>query len=229
MSDDTPTQRFDQQGGDAPTERLATPQTGETGELVQEERKNRRLFIILGIVGGVLLLTVIILLALLLTQNNAHSTGAATSTPSATPSATPTASSTPSATPTPTPTPTSTPTTDPAPPPPPPTNTVKIDKFSGTSTIRCNTQAPVEPDYTLFFEWRTTNAAQIYFGVATADASTGAFFTNLPPNGNSEDDFEYQLEFPCPAASQNYTLTVIGNNGDKVSKSIVVTNNGDKQ
>ncbi|MFZ2964950.1 MAG: hypothetical protein WA006_09735 [Rhodoglobus sp.] len=221
MSDDTPTAKFDSTGG-APTEALGTS-AAEVPQEVAEERKSRRLILILGIIGGALLLGVIILLVLLLTRGagNPGGDGTATPTPSATATATPTP--TPSVTPTPTPTPTAT-----AAPPPPPDTSTKVDAFSGTNQIFCNTQAPNPPSYVLSFSWQTSNADQIYFGVATNDAQAGALFDNLPPSGNSQDDFPYAVEFPCPSQSQIYTLTAVGDSG-KVSKTITVTNTGDTQ
>ena len=221
MSDDTPTQKFDAAGEDAPTELLAQqPVAGVPEEL----KKSKRLIIILASIGGALLLALIIIVILLLTRGGGQPSPTPTPTES---SASPTPSPTPSVTPTPTPTATAPP--SPTAEPVPPSTDAKINNFSGTDTIFCNTSAPVTPDYTLSFEWSTSNANTVYFGVAVDDASQGALFTNLPPNGNSADDFEYDVEFPCHSAEQKFTLTVIGDNGDKVSKTIYVTNEGDTQ
>jgi hypothetical protein len=90
----------------------------------------------------------------------------------------------------------------------------------------------VEFEQHLLVKWSTSNVDRVYFGINTNDASTGAFFENLPPTGNSDDDFDDgynngDFVFPCPGTeSQKYTLTVIGD-GKKVSKSVTVTNNGD--
>ncbi|MFM9878091.1 MAG: hypothetical protein ACKVOG_09665 [Rhodoglobus sp.] len=84
------------------------------------------------------------------------------------------------------------------------------------------------PQY-ISFSWSSSNVDQVFFGVNTNDASQGAFFDNLPPSGDTSnfppgyDPFE----FPCPTESVKYTLTVIGD-GVKVSKSVTVTNIGDK-
>lgn len=232
MSDETPTERFDA-AGDAPTERLTPAEAATVGaapsEEVQEERKSRRLILILGIIGAVLLLILILLLVLLLTRPSGTVTPTSSPTPTATGSAsaspTPTRTQTATASPTPTPTPTPTQT---AAPPPPPSNDVTLN-IGGTSELFCNTQAPNPPDYTLYFEWSTQNAAQVYFGVDTNDASSSALHPNLPPNGNSQADFPYPIAFPCPDVSHKYTFTAVGSNGSKVSKSITVTNKGDTQ
>ncbi len=234
MSDDTPTERYDATG-DAPTERLTPadaaavdPALAGASPEVQEERKSRKLMIILGSIGAALLVALIILLILLLVKpgSTVGPSGSPTPSPTGSASATPTATRTATATATATPTPTPTPTATVA--PPPPSNDAKLS-ISGTDEISCNTAAPVTPDYTLYFEWSTQNAAQIFFGVATNDASQAPFFDNLPQNGNSQSDFPYAIEYQCPAESQIYTFTAIGNNGSKVSKSITVVNTGDTQ
>ena len=231
MSDDTPTQKFDQPGADAPTEVIggppAPPADGSAAATAPGDPKSRRLIIILASIGGALLLAVLILLIVLLTQGSGVPTPGPTPTGSSSASPTPTPSPTPSKTSTPTPTPTPTPTETVA---PPPDNSTKINSFTvSTEEIFCNTQAPNPPSYELAFAWKTSNVNAVYFGVATKDASQGPLFTNLPPSGNSDDNFEYAVEFPCPSVDQIYTLTVTGSNGQKVSKTITVTNIGDTQ
>ena len=220
MSDDTPTQRLDA-AGDSPTERFTAPATAEVPLGVAEERKSRKLIIILASIGGALLLAVLIVLIVLLTRGN--------STPGALPS--PSASGTASASPTPSASPTQTPTqTQPAPPPPPPSTDTAINDFSGTTQISCNSSAPVTPDYSVYLQWQTSNASQVFFGIGTNDAQQGPLFDNLPASGNSEDDFSgFNLVFPCPSQSETYALTAIGPGGQKVTETIVVQNTGDTQ
>ena len=66
MSDDTPTQKFDQPGADAPTEVIggppAPPADGSAAATAAGDPKSRRLIIILASIGGALLLAVLILL-----------------------------------------------------------------------------------------------------------------------------------------------------------------------
>lgn len=223
MSEDTPTQRLSEpdpeSGGGAP--------------------KSKTLLITLISVGGALLLAVIVLLVVLLTSGsgNANETLPTPSTSDASLSPTPTPSVSEESSPTPTPSPSATeePEETPAP-PPPPSNDPKINSFTINNktnpVVQCNAESPVESHQYLLVKWSSSNVDQVYFGVGTNDASTGALFQNLPPSGNSNDDFEDgynngSYEFPCPGtASQKYTLTVIGN-GQKVSKSVTVVNQGD--
>ncbi len=221
MSDDTPTQRFEPEGSDTPTQRFETPTGAGASEEVVEERKSRKLMIILGSIGGALLLAVIILLIFLLVKpfgGGGSPTGSPTPTRSGSASPTATQSSTPTPTPTPTPTQTTA---------PPPDTSTTINAFDGQDSISCNNSAPVEPDYTLYFEWSTSNATQVFFGVGTTDAEAGPLYPNLPASGNSQNDFPGAVAFPCYAESQIFTLTAIGTNGQKVSETITVVNDGD--
>jgi hypothetical protein len=221
MSDDTPTQRFDA-AGDTPTERFST--TAPSEEVV-EERKSRKLITILAIIGGLLLVAVLIVLILLLTRGTGTPTAAATPTNSAsaspTPTATPTTSATPTATPTPTPTATA------APPPPPPSNDVQITGFAASTTSQCSSQTG-NPVY-MHISWSSDNGIAAYFGVNTNDAQSGGMGWTLPPSGN-ENDFPngyVPYEFQCGNASQKYTITIVGTNGSKQSKTVKVVNTGD--
>lgn len=199
MSDDTPTQRFDQQPAeDAPTELL--PQTdaapAEAGTVeTPRERASRRTIIILASVGGALLIALIILLILLLTRGGSPApapTGSPTPTPTAS-SATPTPSPTPTLTPTPTPTPTQTV----APPPPPPAPLISSYSASTTS-VNCDGQDSVA----VTFSWAASGDT-LWFGVGTTNAKNEPY-SEFPLNYTM--DFDYQ----CGQSSgqQIYTITV---------------------
>jgi hypothetical protein len=211
MSDDTPTERFS---------------TTAPSEEVVEERKSRRLITILAIVGGALLLAVLIVLILLLTKGTGTPTAA--TTPTSSPSASPTSSPTPtaSATPTPAPTPTPTATATATPPPPPPSTDASIDAFtinghSGSFNVDCSSG---NPNITL--KWSTSNADRVYFGIDTADASSGPFFSDIPMSGNSDNDFPdgYRpFQYSCGNGSHKYVFTAVNdNNGTKDTVSIKV-------
>ncbi|MCU1580077.1 MAG: hypothetical protein JWP19_2281 [Rhodoglobus sp.] len=212
MSDDTPTQRFDA-AGDAPTQRMAAP-----SEEVVEERKSRKLMIILGAVGAALLLALIIVLVLLLTKSNAipGALPAQSASASPAPSVTPTKSATPTATPTPTPT-----QTQAAPPPPPPPNTATtVTGFEMDKSHNCSQGEPVY----LQVSWSSENGVAAYFGVNTNDAQTGGMGWTLPPNGNQDDflDGYVPYEYQCGNSSTDYTITIVGSDGTKASKKITV-------
>jgi hypothetical protein len=222
MSDDTPTERFDV-AGDAPTERL-TPAAGETVPLeVVEERKSRKLILTLGIIGGLLLIGVIILLVALLTRGGtptALPTDSASPTPSS--SATATSTPTPSATPTPTATQTQAP-----PPPPPPDNSTAFTNFIPEKTVECYySEAPNfdPPPLLIEVSWTSKNAVSAWFAQNVPDAADTGYM-QIPVNGD-ESDFPYDQEYPCYQPNNSYTITIVGPNGEHVTKRWTVTNEG---
>ena len=208
-----------------------------TDDSPTQPAKSKALLITLISVGGALLIAIIVLLVVLLTSGAGGAADALPTPSSSDVSLSPTPSPSESAEESPTPEPSPTETeeeAEPAP-PPPPSNDPTINSFtinnSTHPTVLCNTNAPNPSSQFLLVKWSSSNVDQVYFGVGTNDASAGPLFENLPPSGNSSDDFEAgynngAYEFPCPTASQKYTLTVVGD-GKKVSKSVTVTNDGD--
>ena len=213
MSDDAPTVRFDQ------------PPPSGTGD--DKGKRSRTLVLVLSIVGGILLIAIIVLLALLFSRG----LGGPASNPGANPSDSASPSDSPRASPSETPseTPSASPSESPSA-PQPPSNTTAIDLFTvSPKVVLCNTSAPITPHLYIKFTWKSTNVNQVGFGVSTDNALSGGMGWNLPPSGNSDDDFPpgtTPYEFPCPSASQTYTLTVSGPDGT-FSKKVTVTNNGD--
>jgi hypothetical protein len=228
MSDDTPTQR-----SDAPlTPSTPTSPSTPPSQPDQEKKKSNRLIIALIVIGAAILIALILLLIALF-AGASKQTAAVTSTQSATlaPTTTPIATASASATPTPTATPS--PSHGATSAPPPPSNAPVIGSFAAASTVvYCNTSAPAGDHQPISFSWSSTNGSQVFFGVDTNDASSAPLFENLPPTGNSNDDFPAgynhgAYEYPCTAPSTTFTLTVVGN-GKKVSKSVTIINKGDK-
>ena len=220
MSDDTPTQRFPEQGGEQPTERIATGEVYE--ELGEERQKSRGLLVGLIIAGALLLIAIVVILFVVL-GNKGQPAGDALPTPGTSDSASPqpTVSDAPSATPTPSET------TD-APPPPPPSTDVAIDSFTTPNdTVFCNTQAPVPTNQYISFAWKTSNADAIKLGTYDQYGDYSDMYTNLAPDGTS-DDAGLQITYFCPQPSQKWRLTVTGN-GQTVTQEITFTNTGDTQ
>jgi hypothetical protein len=213
MSDDTPTQRLPQSGGDA-------------GELVEERKKSRALlFVLIGV--GAALLVAIIVLVVTLTSPRAGTIPVADTTPPATPSATPTDTPTPTATPTPTPTPTPSET---APPPPPPDTSPGFASFSAPN-VEC--PEPVDsgeemgPPALIEFSYKAKNAQSVWFIFGNEDAADQGIF-EMPLQGNQTHIYDNNdpIYFPCNGATTTMTLTVVGNNGQHVNKTFTITNNG---
>lgn len=207
MSDDTPTQRFD------------TPAPHGGGEATEEDaKKSRGLMVALIAIGALLLIALIILLIVLL-GGNGKPVAAGTTSPTASASDTPTPTPTATVTPTPTPTPTTTP--PPPPPPPPPSTKPAITGYSiSPSKLDCSQGTP-----NLSIHWKSVNGKHAYFGVNTNDAMTGGMGWVLPPTG-SDADFPsgyHPYAALCGNSSTEYTITILGNDGSKVSKKFTVT------
>ena len=208
MSDDTPTQRLPQSGGD--------------GELVEERKKSRALLFTLIGVGAALLVAIIVLLVILF---GGGAGGGATPSPTAsesaspTPSDSPTASDSPTPTPTPTPTPVPTVTVTAAPQDPPDDGNVHITSYSISPTTCTKFQQVV-----VHIKWKSENGQIAYFGVNTSNAQTSGMGWGLPPTGNSDNDFPdgYRpYEITCPDGQTSYTITVVGN-GSSQSRTVTV-------
>jgi hypothetical protein len=211
LSDDTPTQRFDQQQPAEPGRPNEPP----------EKRKRGPLIPTLVAIGALLVVAVIVLGSLLLDRSDGQPQAAATDT------STNGASNSP--VPVPTPTVTVTVTATPAPSggggssQHPNGNNVLITHYSiSPTTINCASNAPTGAT-NLSIKWSSLNGNIAYFGVNTVDAKTGGMGWNLPASG-SDADFPtaYQpFTYPCGAAQEEYTLSVYGN-GSEQSLQIVV-------
>lgn len=217
MSDDTPTQRFPETGGQLPTEPIGTSDVRE--DLHEEKQKSRGLLIGLIIAGLLLLIAIVVLVVFLVRGSGEPGTPGVIGTESPAPSLTPVASDPPVSTPT----PDETAQDEPAPPPAP---AVRIDEFTvDTGTVFCGKNGqPDEID--LFFRWATSNGERVYFGVNTNDASSAPFFDNLPLDGDSGSNFPsgyVPFQFACGNQSLKYTLTVVDGSGHKSSASVTVT------
>lgn len=201
MSDDTPTQRFEQPVSTGPT---------PTDE---PEKKSKALLITLISVGGVLLIAIIVLLVLLFGRTEA--------TPIVTPSPTPSSTATASATPTPTPTKTAT--TAPTTPPDPEAPVVNTFTVS-TTQVTCP-PLTTDPQPQLTFSWTSDNASAAFFGVDVSNAQQNPYYSDLPPNGDTTDFGEGPtFTYSCSQSSHTYVITVVGS-GQSASKSITVTRN----
>ena len=203
MSGDTPTVRFDQQGGATPAGNGAP------------EKKSRRPLVLILILAALVVIAIVVIIVLLL--NKAPSTTAAigTTTPSASATPTPTPSQSSVATPTP-----SASHSKAAP--------VTGLHFTGYSItpekVDCGATAPASAQY-LTIKWTSINGSEAFFGVGTTDAQANGMGWDLPPSGTNHnfpsgyDPYSYL----CGNVSQTYTITVIGPGGAKQSKTITVS------
>jgi hypothetical protein len=204
---------------DTPTQRMNTPANPDVQETIEEEgKKSRGLMIALIAVGALLLIGLIILLVILLGGNG---TPTAAGTTSPTPTVTDTSSQSASATSVATPDTTVTPTTAPPPPPPPPSTKPSITGYTiSPGQLDCSNGTP-----NLSIHWKSVNGKHAYFGVNTSDAMAAGMGWVLPPNGSDADfpDGYHPFAALCGNESTEYTITILGNDGSKVSKQFTVT------
>lgn len=234
-SDDTPTQRYtppvppvggggsdNGSGGSGNGGGYFPPQPPANGSNPPEPpKKSRALLATLITVGALLLIAVIVLLVLLFGKNSGSTVASPSESTSPSASATPSESPTPSTSSSPSP-------SSPSPSastPPPPAPVAAVGSFTvSNQTVSCTDKSSKNPPQ-LAFSWTSSNAAEAFFGVDTKDASVAPLYSNLPPNGDSSSFPEKPFSYACPAASHQYTITVVGD-GAKASKTITVTNNG---
>jgi hypothetical protein len=89
-------------------------------------------------------------------------------------------------------------TSEPSEPTAPATPPIELTITGGPADVVCS------GDTTLYFEWSAPNATVVTFAVAGHE-----HLFELPPAGNSRDDFPYQVQFPCPAETETYRFVAI--------------------
>lgn len=167
-------------------------------------KPNRTPIIVLSAVGGVLLLAVVALVFLLLGRG-LGSEPASSTTDIPTPTATPTASASP--------TPTQ---TQAAPPPPPPAEdtSARFTSFNAVTEVRCPNSGE-KPE--IQFSWSTANAVEVWYTSGHEDAVDDGYM-RVPLSGSQNDLTDEHL-FPCAhRETQDYTLTLVGKNGEHVNQ-----------
>ncbi|MDQ2698401.1 MAG: hypothetical protein M3Y46_06375 [Actinomycetota bacterium] len=164
-------------------------------------KSNRTLFIVLLAVGGVLLLAVVAVLFLLLGRGLAgEPTAGQTDSPAPTVSATPS--------------PTSTPTGNQADAPPPEDTTPRFTSFTAVTEVQCPNSGD-KPE--IQFSWSTANAVEVWYTSGHEDAVDGNYM-QVPLSG-TQDDLTDEHLFECAhRETGDYTLTLVGENGEHVSQ-----------
>jgi uncharacterized protein (DUF2147 family) len=79
------------------------------------------------------------------------------------------------------------------------------------------------------FNYTAKNASSVWFLFGEGDAADAQAFP-MPISGNQGDVYGggAKVEYPCGQATAKYTLTVVGTNGQHVSKTFTVKNTGDQ-
>lgn len=168
-------------------------------------RKVNSTVIILAIAGGVLLLVVVALLFLMLGRglgagDNATVQGSAT--PSPAPSTSPSASQD---------------AEEPA--PEPEDTTPRFTSFTAQTEVQCPADGE-KPEIT--FSWETAYATEVWYTSGHEDAKDDNYM-QVPLSGNQNDLTDEHL-FPCNhRQSEDYTVTLVGEDGSHVSEYFTVT------
>ena len=188
----------------------ATPKAGPS----------RLMMIVVIAVSGVLLLTVVALVFLLIGQNVDDADNAsATSTPTLTESATPTTTATATA-------PNEVEQESDA---PAPDTSTRFTSFNAPTTVMCDNgdedNQPPKPEIQV--SWSSANAVQAWYTSSNEDAVDDQYM-QIPLSGDQGDLTDEHL-FPCfHDQTADYTITLLGPNGEHVSKHWTVTNIGDQ-
>lgn len=169
---------------------------------------DRRLLIALLAVGAVLVVGIIVLIVVLLTRGSGGTALAdATSTPSTSANA--------SATPTPTPTGAAQPTSAPV------DTSTHFTSFNVVTTVHCDTTGN-SPKPVVTLSWASQNAVEAWFSPANVDAKDQGYM-QVPTTGNQNDLTDEHL-FDCNhRQTEDVTITLVGPNGEHVSKHATIT------
>lgn len=169
------------------------------------------LVIALIVVGGVLLLAVVALLFLLLGRGLNPEPSAGTS-----PSPGIAASPSPGASPT----------SEAVPPPPPAQDTsTRFTFFEAPTEVLCDAgdedNQPPKPE--IMVRWESANAVEAWYSPSNKDAKDDGYM-QVPLSG-SQADFTDEHLFPCfdQGPTRDYTITLVGPNGEHVSRTWTVT------
>ncbi len=177
-------------------------------------KKNNRTLIALVAVIVALLLALVALVFFILGQGSAidrEPTGLGSSTgPPATPSEIPSE------------TPSESPSGQAA---PPADTTARSTAFKAPTTVTCDAgdEDNQPPKPTLMVSWSSVNAVEAWYSPGNQDAKNKNYM-RIPLSGN-QDDFTDEHLFPCfdQGPSRDYTITLVGANGEHVSKTWTVT------
>jgi hypothetical protein len=175
---------------------------------------DRRLLIALLAIGGVLAIAIIVLIVVLVTRGSGGTTLAdSTTTPSIT------ASDSPSATPTPTTADNSSGGTQQT--AAPVDNSTHFTSFNVVTTVHCDTTGN-SPKPVVTLSWASKNAVEAWFSPANVDAKDQGYM-QVPTTGNQNNLTDEHL-FDCNhRQTEDVTITLVGPNGEHVSKHATIT------
>jgi len=182
------------------------PATGPSG-------LDRRLLIALLAVGGVLVIGILVLILVLLTGGGGTSLADATTTPSASANTSATPSAAPSVTPT--------SGGDARQTAAPADTSTHFTEFDVVTTVHCDTTGD-SPKPVVTLSWASENAVEAWFSPADVDAKDQGYM-QVPTTGDQNDLTDEHL-FDCNhRQTEDVTITLVGPNGEHVSKHATIT------
>lgn len=172
------------------------------------DRRRNPLVITLIVIGGLLLLAVVALLFLLIGRGLSPQ-------PTVDTSPVPGVSPRPSATPT----------GEAAPVPPQEDTSTRFTLFEAPTEVLCDPgdedNQPPKPE--IMVRWESVNAVEAWYSPSSKDAKDDGYM-QVPLSG-SQADFTDEHLFPCfdQGPTRDYTITLVGPNGEHVSRTWTVT------
>ena len=205
MSDETPTERFQQ-----PTTPL--PQTAGAVAAEPGKRQQRGMLIALIAIVAAVLVALIVVIVLLVGNANSNSAQPAPDTStSASDSPAPEESESPEPSEEPSEEPSDDPSESPSAPPAPP-QSPSFATFVGPSTASCpDTSGAVA----ITWSWSSTNAVNAWFGIGTNNAKAEPF-ESVPTTAT------YTFNYQCSEASQRYTVTLEDSAGRLTHSTVII-------
>ena len=95
-------------------------------------------------------------------------------------------------------------------------NSTRFTSFDAPTEVTCDPDAEEKPKIQV--SWTSANATEAWFAPDDGDASDGTGYS-VPVNGNQDDIVDNDHEFPCQhRGEQDYTVTLVGPGGEKVSE-----------
>lgn len=108
---------------------------------------------------------------------------------------------------------------------PPADNSTRFTAFNAPTTVTCDAgdEDNQPPKPTLMVSWASANAVEAWYSPGNQDAKKKNYM-QIPLSGN-QDNFTDEHLFPCfdQGPSRDYTITLVGPNGEHVSKTWTVT------
>lgn len=104
-------------------------------------------------------------------------------------------------------------------------NNTTLTAFTAPTTVTCDAgdEDNQPPKPTLMVSWSSANAVEAWYSPGDQDAKDKNYM-QVPLSGN-QDDFTDEHLFPCfdQGPSRDHTITLVGPNGEHVSKIWTVT------